>query len=759
MAQTDYREHHQMALPPGFQFDEYRLEDVLGKGGFGITYLASDAHLGTKVAIKELLPDGIATRVQTTTVVPQTNNQKDNFEWAQQRFIDEARALAKLNHPNIVRVLRLFRANGTAYMVMEYIEGKSLEDWMKQQGGSPPEKDLRHYVAGVLDGLEYIHKLNLYHRDIKPDNIFLRPNGEPVLIDFGSARADLGKTMMMTSVVTHGYSPFEQYQTASRQGPYTDFYSLAAVLFRAVTGKKPPSAIDRISDDSALRPMLDQVKGSYSENLLSAIERGMSLKVEQRPQTAADFRQLLADGAAHVAAPAAPASSPAKEAAPPPPLPPTPAPPTPAADAPAVAGIASGKLMVIHGLLGFVMTALWMISFFHPALPAGATLVPNLLDTVTAFILPFCAVWPLVALIGRKMGAPNLYRLSAAAAAAGTLLLSAGAASVVFLSNPTYQEIGAKAFRFLLLPEWIFVWSVWISRLGLAGDREQKVGHAWSCLLLAVLGSLAASLILLPMRSAGSHADVFVALGLSFAACALAVVLGLGGPKELQRHQVVSLGALSAQDVSVWGIAVMSLLMILVGHQTADLAALAAPESSFKLVAVTWLPRLAGWLVGMGLLVTMVSRRNVQMCLTAVAGASIVVALLPTFLGYSGDGSDRSQFMGWIAPLVEGVLQGAFLAGMALLATEIPPRFRVAAGMLSFIVALALGAVLSAALAMFLDPRLPQLGFVPRSPFGDHPEVGHAATWTTLAVTQALLAAMLAGLVQIAVPAALKNKK
>jgi hypothetical protein len=261
------------------------------------------------------------------------------------------------------------------------------------------------------------------------------------------------------------------------------------------------------------------------------------------------------------------------------------------------------------------------------------------------------------------------------------------------------------------------------------------------------------------MRNAGNHADLFAALGLSLAASGLAVVLGLGGPKELQRHQVVSLSALSAQEVCVWGIAVMALLMILAGHQAGDLATLAEPRGGFKLAVTTWLPRMMGWLAGMGVLSAVVTRRNVQMCLIAVAGASVVVAFFPAFLGYSGDGGDRGAVLGWIPPLAEGVLQGAFLAGIAVLAAEIPPRFRVAAGMYAFIVALSLGGVLSAALAMFLDPRLPQLGFVPRSPFGDHPEVSNAATWTTLAVTQAILAALLAGLIPLAVPASLKNKK
>ncbi len=283
---------HRLALPPGYEVEGCRIEAVLGKGGFGLTYLATDLALNVKVAIKELLPDGIATRLRGATVVAQTENLMSAWDWALQRFEEEARILAQLRHPNIVRVLRLIRANGTAYMVMEYVEGRSFADYLRQTP-RPSEAELRGLLMPLLDGLEHVHQKRLLHRDISPENIFITHDGRPVLLDFGSARQDMGKTVSVTSVVRHGYSPFEQYQVKSHQGPYTDLYALAGVMATAMTGQKPPPATDRISDASLFAPLVTQCRGRYTETFCQAIDTAFAVLPQSRPASIPQFRQIL----------------------------------------------------------------------------------------------------------------------------------------------------------------------------------------------------------------------------------------------------------------------------------------------------------------------------------------------------------------------------------------------------------------------------------------------------------------------------------
>lgn len=280
-----------LALPPGCVLDGYRVERVLGKGGFGITYLAVDTTLDMKVAVKELLPDGIATRASDSTVVAQTRALQPSFEWARERFQEEARHLARLSHPNVVRVQRLLHEHGTIYMVMEFVEGRSFSAWMDDRPGCG-EQELMSILLPLLDGLEYVHSRGLLHRDIKPDNIFIARDGRPVLLDFGSAKADTGRTMTMTTVVSDGYSPFEQYQQRGSQGAFTDLYALAGVMIRAITGEKPANAPDRITDPGA--PMSLRMKGRYSERFLRALDRAFAVDPRERPQSVAEFRALLA---------------------------------------------------------------------------------------------------------------------------------------------------------------------------------------------------------------------------------------------------------------------------------------------------------------------------------------------------------------------------------------------------------------------------------------------------------------------------------
>ncbi|MGH8547018.1 MAG: serine/threonine-protein kinase [Methylococcales bacterium] len=236
---------HRNALKPGYELHWYRIERVLGQGSFGITYLARDLNLDQEVAIKEYLPMELAVREPDFSVQPAADTHGEQFKWGLDRFIAEAKTLARFKHPNIVRVLTVFEANRTGYMVMEYEHGDNLKDILTRRG-TLAEDELLRIVLPILDGLETVHERGFIHRDIKPANLFIRANGSPVLIDFGSARQALGvETRTLTTLVSHGYAPYEQYYSkGEKQGPWTDFYGLGATLssgHRGATSGREPS--------------------------------------------------------------------------------------------------------------------------------------------------------------------------------------------------------------------------------------------------------------------------------------------------------------------------------------------------------------------------------------------------------------------------------------------------------------------------------------------------------------------------------------
>ncbi len=288
---------HLLALPGGYVLEGYRIEKVLGEGGFGITYLGRDTGSGKRVAIKELLPREYATRTHGSQVVPSGTHTTEAFAWALDSCINEARTLADLSHPNIVLIHRLFQANGTAYLVMDYVDGQSLNAWLKSLAQPPDEAQLRGILMPLLEGLEHVHEAGLLHRDIKPDNIFLTAKGKPVLLDFGSARVAPEGIQTMTSLVSKGYSPFELYATRSRQTPAADLYALAATLVRAITGKPPEDAADRIVDPTLTRPVSETHRGRYSEAFLRAIDAAFAVQAAERPQSVAAWREMLEGGA------------------------------------------------------------------------------------------------------------------------------------------------------------------------------------------------------------------------------------------------------------------------------------------------------------------------------------------------------------------------------------------------------------------------------------------------------------------------------
>ena len=277
------------ALVNGQTVLEYRIDRLLGGGGFGLTYLAHDINLDLPVALKEYFPGDLATR-SVGRVAVRAPEHVAQFTWGLERFLDEARALAAFRHPNIARVLRYFKENDTAYIVMEYQSGDPLKRWLRQQK-SLTQKALLQLIYPLIDGLESVHKLNFLHRDIKPDNIYIRADGSPVLLDFGAARR-VTADRDMTNIVSPGFAPFEQYHSQGNQGPWTDLYSLGAVMYWMTTGNKPMESASRVTHDNMPKAVIAGNAG-FGNALLAAIDWAMTPDETRRPQTVAEFRAAL----------------------------------------------------------------------------------------------------------------------------------------------------------------------------------------------------------------------------------------------------------------------------------------------------------------------------------------------------------------------------------------------------------------------------------------------------------------------------------
>lgn len=287
----------QSAIALGYRtllHDQYLVGRILGKpGGFGITYYGLDIKLDTNIAIKEYLPREFVGRDKDgSTVTPHSEEDSQTFTYGLQQFLQEARNLAKFDHPNLVRVRHFFEENDTAYLVMDYLDGTNLYEYLKQRGGKINESDAIDIIMQVLDGLKQVHDKNLLHRDIKPQNIYMTTDGRAILLDFGAARVAMGGfTRSLSVILTPGFAPYEQYTRRGLQGPWTDIYACAATLYYMVTGVVLPEATEELGEESFLE--FNQESKHLSTALYSVLQPALVKNAEERPQDVETFKKQL----------------------------------------------------------------------------------------------------------------------------------------------------------------------------------------------------------------------------------------------------------------------------------------------------------------------------------------------------------------------------------------------------------------------------------------------------------------------------------
>jgi serine/threonine protein kinase len=284
------------ALPAGTIIREWRLEDVLGVGGFGIVYKGRGIYFGELVAIKEYFPSAISERDSEDTVVPIGSDVEEVHALGLKKFVEEAKLLWNLStptrHPNIVSVRALFEIHGTAYMVMDFEDGVSLSKLLKE-GRRFNERSLWNIIKPVAEGLDRAHRVGVLHRDIKPPNILINEDNRPVLIDFGSARFEAAEATS-TSVTFHTppYAAVEQYVKTYDQGPWTDIYALSVVMYECVTGEKPPEVLERLHGGMGTT-IADGHWPGFSKKFLQAIDAGMTIRPDERPQSIRDWLTMF----------------------------------------------------------------------------------------------------------------------------------------------------------------------------------------------------------------------------------------------------------------------------------------------------------------------------------------------------------------------------------------------------------------------------------------------------------------------------------
>ncbi|SIT35742.1 Serine/threonine protein kinase [Paraburkholderia piptadeniae] len=304
--------HHALAI--GTRVAEFEIKGLIGEGGFGIVYLAYDTQLGRNVALKEYMPAALASRGNNAEVTVRSERHEETFRAGLKSFVNEARLLAQFDHHSLVKVYRFWEANGTAYMVMPYYEGQTLRDTLRAMSSPPDEAWLRALLTPLLSALGVMHAAQCYHRDIAPDNILLlKGSGRPLLLDFGAARRVIGDmTQALTVILKPGYAPVEQYAEVPtlKQGPWTDIYALAAVVYFAIVGKTPPPSVGRMMSDSYV-PLATLAADRYSPAFVQTIDNALAVRPEERPQSVQTFATGLglALGGEHDSRDDAPASA------------------------------------------------------------------------------------------------------------------------------------------------------------------------------------------------------------------------------------------------------------------------------------------------------------------------------------------------------------------------------------------------------------------------------------------------------------------
>jgi hypothetical protein len=282
-------------LPIGTRLSDFEITGVLGEGGFGIVYLAYDHSLQRTVAIKEYMPSALAMRGGDRGVSLRAERHQDTFKLGLKSFINEARFLAQFDHPSLVKVYRFWEQNRTAYTAMQFYEGRTIKEIVAASPELVDEAWCRKILCQILQALEMLYTMQIVHRDVSPDNIIVQTNGDAVLLDFGSARQIIGDmTKGLTVILKPGYAPVEQYagDASLEQGPFTDIYALAAVMYFAIAKQPPPSSIARMIKDP-VEPLSVQAPPGYGTAFLAAIDKGLAVLSQDRPQTIDEFRQLL----------------------------------------------------------------------------------------------------------------------------------------------------------------------------------------------------------------------------------------------------------------------------------------------------------------------------------------------------------------------------------------------------------------------------------------------------------------------------------
>ena len=286
-------------LPIGTRLAEFEITGLIGEGGFGTVYLAFDHALQRTVAIKEYMPSVLASRGADKSVLVGSQRHQEAFEAGLKSFINEARLLAQFDHPALIKVFRFWEENRTGYIAMRYYEGKTLKNTVKDNPGIVEAAWLESSVMQpILEALEALHKVQILHRDISPDNIMIQKEGSAVLLDFGAARQVIGDmTQALTVILKPGYAPVEQYadDAAMKQGPWTDIYALSAVIYSIIAKKPPATSVARMIKDPVV-PLQSSMYPGFSQEFLSAINKGFSVKPEDRPQSVEEFRNLLGLG-------------------------------------------------------------------------------------------------------------------------------------------------------------------------------------------------------------------------------------------------------------------------------------------------------------------------------------------------------------------------------------------------------------------------------------------------------------------------------